>query len=270
MRRRFARLAVAGALGIGMNTGCAIHPSLKSADHHFTTPETVAAARAIRAGNARGLERMIAGGLDVNARGREGMDLLKWSMGRFCLECFETLLEHGADIERPPAGEYTGKIGQLWLMPVMELAAIFNDPAYLASLLRHGGDPNAFDVYGSVQIINEAIMHDRIENVRVLVEAGADINARARGSMTTPLHTAVTVGKYEIAYYLLEQGADPMLQNKMGNSVIDNFKAFKIGYSVIDDFKAGKIVGPIDPELRKWFLKVADRLGVDRDEMTVP
>ena len=194
------------------------------------------------------------------------MDLLKWSMGRFCLACFETLLEHGADIERPPAGEYTGKIEQLWLLPVMELAAQFSDPAYLASLLRHGGDPNAFDVYGSVQIINEAIMHDRMANVRVLVDAGADINARAPGSMWTPLHTAVAIGKYEIAYYLLEQDADPMLQDKMGYSVIDGFKEFNIGYSNMDDFKAGKMGGPIDPELRKWFLKVVDRLGVERDK----
>ena len=46
MWRRFARLAVVGALGIGMNTGCAINPHLKSSDHHFTTPETMATARA--------------------------------------------------------------------------------------------------------------------------------------------------------------------------------------------------------------------------------
>ena len=256
MRRGFAQLAVAGALGIGMNAGCAISPYLKSADHYFTTPETVAAARAIRRGNGRGLERMIADGLEVNARGREGMDLLKWSMGR-CLECFETLLEHGADIERPPAGEYTGKIEQLWLKPVMHLAAQLNNPAYLAALLRHGGDPNAFNVYGSVQIINEAIMHHRMANVRLLVEEGADINARAPSSMRTPLHTAVTVNLYEIAYYLLEQGADPMLQDKTGDSVIDKIKMW----------------GPPGlegSEARDWFLKVVDRLGLDRDEMTLP
>ena len=257
MRLGFALLAVAGALVVGMNAGCAIDPYLKSSDHYFTTPETAAAARAIRRGNARGLERMIARGLDVSARGREGMDLLKWSMGRFCLECFETLLERGADIERPPAGEYTGKIEQLWLMPVMELAAIFNNPAYLAALLRHGGDPNAFGVYGSVQIINEAIMHHRMENIRLLVEAGADINARARGSLRTPLHTAVMINQYEIAYYLLEQGANPMLRDKTGDSVID-------------DIKMWGPPGVEGSEVRDWFLQVVDRLGLDREEVMVP
>lgn len=254
MRRTMARLAVAGALGVGMNTGCAGYP--ESADHYFTTPETVAAARAIRRGDARSLERMIAGGLDVNAQGREGMDLLKWSMGRFCLECFETLLEHGADIERPPAGEYTGKIEQLFLKPVMHLAAQLNDPAYLASLLRHGGNPNALNVYGARTIIHEAIMLDRIDNVRLLVEAGADINARADLSLATPLHTAVTVNKYEIANYLLEQGADPMPETSWGFTVVDTIKMFK-----------NRGVGK---EMHGWYVKVVERLGLDPDEVTLP
>ena len=113
MRRTIAVLAVAGALGIGMNAGCAFvfHPfqyAPQSTDY-FTTPKTVAAARAIRRGDARSLERMIAGGLDVNARGRGGADLLKWSVVHFCLECLETLLECGADIARPQVGGVHGR-----------------------------------------------------------------------------------------------------------------------------------------------------------------
>ena len=257
MKRTMARLAAVGALGIGMNTGCAVQFHPESADHYFATPEVVAAAKAIRRGNARDLEGRIAEGLDVNARGREGMDLLKWSLGRFCLECFETLLEHGAHIERPPAGEYTGKIEQLFLKPVMHLAAQLNDPAYLASLLRHGGDPNALDVYGRKTIIHEAIRHGRMENVRLLVEAGADINAQSEVSLATPLHRAVVVDEHEIAYYLLEQGADPTLEDSAGHLVVDDIKLFK-----------DRGVG--DSEMREWYLKVVDRLGLDRDEVTLP
>ena len=252
MRRTMAGLAVAGALGIGMNTGCAVHP--ESADY-FTTPETVAAAKAIRRGDARGLERMIAGGLDVNARGRDGADLLKWSFVWLRLECFETLLERGADIERPPAGEYTGKIEQLLLMPVMDLAAQLNDAAYMASLLRHGGDPNALNVYGARTVIHEAIMLGRIDNVRLLVEAGADIHARADISMATPLHTAVAVKEYETAYYLLEQGADPMLETSWGSSVVDKIKLFK---------NRG-----VSREMHGWYVKVVEHLGLDPDEVTL-
>ena len=174
-----------------------------------------------------------------------------------CLECFETLLERGADIERPPAGEYTGKIEQLLLMPVMHLAAQLNDPAYLASLLRHGGNPNALNVYGRRTIIHEAIMLSRIDNVRLLVEAGADIDAQADVSLATPLLKAVAVNEYEIAHYLLEQGADPTLEYAWDTSVVDRIKMYK---------NAG--VG--DGEMHDWYLKVVDRLGLDPDEVTPP
>ena len=244
---------MAGALGIWMNTAFAVHP--RSADY-FATPETVAAAEQIRRGDAAGLARRIAGGLDVNARGRDGADLLKWSLVWLCVECFETLLESGADIERPPAGEYAGKIEQLLLEPVMELAASLNDPAYLASLLRHGGNPNALDVYGTKTIIHIAILHGRLANVRLLVEAGADINARENLSMATPLHKAVG-GEYDIAYYLLEQGADPTLKDRWDYSAVDVIKLFK--YRGIGGRK-----------MHDWYVKFVDRLGLDRDEVTLP
>ena len=168
---------------------------------------------------------MIAGGLDVNARGRGGADLLKWSLVHFCLECFETLLERGADIDRPPVGGYTGEFEQLLMKPVMELAASsWKDPRYLSLLLRHGGDPNALDVYGNRTILHIAPVFSGVEHARLLVEAGADIHARENLSLSTPLHTVVLADLYDTAYYLLEQGADPTLENETGSSVVDMIK----------------------------------------------
>ena len=137
----------------------------------------------------------------------------------------------------------------------MHLAAQLNDPAYLAALLRHGGDPNALGVYGSRTIIHEAILHDRIDNVRLLVEAGADIDA-AEGGSITPLHRAVHVNSYDIAYYLLEQGANPMLKDKLGHLPADTIKMFK-----------NRGVGR---EMHGWYVKVVERLGLDPDEVTLP
>ena len=137
----------------------------------------------------------------------------------------------------------------------MHLAAQLNDPAYLASLLRHGGDPNALNVYGARTIIHEAIMLSRMENVRLLVDAGADIDARADLSLVTPLHRAVNVNNYDVAYYLLEQGADPMLEDNMGYSVVDTIKLFK---------NRG-----VSREMHGWYVKVVERLGLDPDEVTL-
>ena len=130
--------AVLGAVGLGMTAACADAP--ESADY-FDTPEPIAAADHIRRGNATGLETMIAEGLDVNLRGREGADLLKWSLLSGCPDCLEALLEGGARTDHVPAGKYTGKVEQLLLKPVMHLAASAKDPRYLSLLLRHGGDP---------------------------------------------------------------------------------------------------------------------------------
>ena len=226
-----------------------------SSNELFDTSEAVAAANYIRRGNARGLKKMIAEGLDVNLRGRGGADLSKWSLVWGSPACLEALLEGNARTDHVPAGKYTGKVEQTLLMPVMELAASWNDPRYLSLLLRHGGDPDALDVYGSETIINQAIMHSQIDNVRLLIEAGADVNARHRGSLETPLSRAVAVKKYEIAYYLLEQGADPTLEDQWGYTVADSIKTFK-------DRGVGR-------DMYDWYVKVVERLGLDLEAVTV-
>ena len=254
VRRRMALLAAVGALGVGMNTACGQGPS--SADY-FPSGKALRAAERIRRGDAEGLAELIAGGLDADARGRDGADLLKWSMVWSCPECFRTLLENGAAIERPPAGEYRGKVDQVLLMPTMELAASAEDPAYLSLLLRHGGDPDALDVYGHETIIHAAILNGRFANVRLLAEAGADIHARD-GSLATPLHLAVGLSNYDIAHYLLERGADPMLEDRWGYSVVDRIRLFKDRGAHRDDETYG------------WYVKVVERLGLDLDEVTLP
>ena len=236
-----------------MAAACAAAPP--SADY-FETPEAIAAADQIRRGNARGLAKLIAEGLDVNLRGREGADLLKWSLLSGCPDCLEALLAGGAQTDHVPEGKYTGKVEQLLLMPVMEIAASGRDPRYLSLLLRHGGDPDALGVYGNKTVIFAAILHGRIDNVRLLVEAGADIHARERGSLWTPLQSAVAVKKFDIAHYLLENGSDPMLKDRWDNSVVDAIKEYK-----------DRGVG--DKKMHAWYVKVVERLGLDVDEMMI-
>ena len=137
------------------------------------------------------------------------------------------------------------------------MAASAKDPAYLSLLLRHGGDPDALDVYGHETIIHAAILNGRFANVRLLVEAGADIHARD-GSLATPLHLAVGLSNYDIAHYLLERGADPMLEDRWGYSVVDTIRLFKDRGARRDDETYG------------WYVKVVERLGLDLDEVTLP
>lgn len=252
VRRAMALLAVSGTVGV-MMAACTNAPP--SADY-FDTPEAIRAADHVRRGDARGLQRMIAEGLDVNLRGREGADLLKWSLLSGCPDCLEALLAGGARTDHVPAGKYTGEVGQLLLKPVMHLAASAKEPRYLSLLLRHGGDPDALDVYGDKTIINAAILNGRIDNVRLLVEAGAEIDARSRGDLRTPLHRAVSMNQYDIAHYLLEQGADPTRENRSGRSAIDSIKRYK-----------DRGIG--DKKMHAWYVRVVERLGLDLEEVTI-
>jgi ankyrin repeat protein len=52
---------------------------------------------------------------------------------------------------------------------------------------------------------------------RLLLEAGADPNARRQGGFT-PLHEAVTTCNVELAELLLAHGANPHLSNDEGDS----------------------------------------------------
>ena len=217
-------LAVAAALAWAWTpTGCAFGPP--PAREYFVSEDALAAAAAIRGGRQAELERLIDDGLDVDHRGRDGMNLLKWALATNCLECFETLLEAGASTEHFVAGEYTGKVEQLFLKPVMHLVASANDPAFLALALAHAADPDSVDVYGTKTVIFAAILNSRMENVRLLVEAGADLEA-TNGNGDGPLSAAVLINNYEIACYLLDQGADPARKNKWGYSVADQVERY--------------------------------------------
>jgi hypothetical protein len=55
--------------------------------------------------------------------------------------------------------------------------------------------------------LNWAAGHGQVEAARLLIEFGADVNARSGGWGSTPLHEAAEHGHVEMARFLLEQGA---------------------------------------------------------------
>jgi ankyrin repeat protein len=53
-----------------------------------------------------------------------------------------------------------------------------------------------------------------VEAVRILLEHGANVNARETESGDTPLYMAAAMGRDQVAALLLEKGADPNLGSK--------------------------------------------------------
>lgn len=91
------------------------------------------------------------------------------------------------------------------------LAAFLGGPAAVRVLLEHGADADddPDNPFGVRPVHAAAAAHDR-ETMRLLLEAGADPNARQRGGFV-PLHEAAHTDDVEMARLLLDHGADPAL-----------------------------------------------------------
>ncbi|HYD55020.1 MAG TPA: ankyrin repeat domain-containing protein [Gemmatimonadaceae bacterium] len=91
----------------------------------------------------------------------------------------------------------------------LHLAAFFADAPTVAALLAAGADVAARSTNATDNAPLHAAIAGRrdIEAIRRLVEAGADVNARAGGGWT-PLHLAASRGDVALVDYLLARGAD--------------------------------------------------------------
>lgn len=213
--------------------------SRMKAKDYFAEPVQVRLAEAVARGKLDQIRELIQQGADVNAKGRDGMRPLFWAMGKNSLKGFEILLQNGANPNVTAEGLIKGERPP----SVMELAAIAENPDYLRLALKHGGNPNYPLGYGNRTIIDEAIMNNRLENLRILTEAGADINHQdSFGS--PPIMAAARIRNYDMVYFLLGKGADPTIIDSAGSDLASFLKKF-----------GQRGVKP-DSEQYQWYLKV--------------
>ena len=69
---------------------------------------------------------------------------------------------------------------------------------------------------GGMTALHYAVREGHVETVKALLAAGADIDGRTEGDESTPLVVATVNGHYDLAGYLLAQGADPNLASEDG------------------------------------------------------
>ncbi|HEV8266242.1 MAG TPA: ankyrin repeat domain-containing protein, partial [Gemmatimonadales bacterium] len=100
------------------------------------------------------------------------------------------------------------------------LAAFFGHPDTVRLLLGRGADVTQVARNPMrIQALHAAVAGRSFEVVRLVVEAGAPIDAKQQEGWT-PLHAAVHQPNLEMTRYLLAHGADPKLQNDAGKSAI--------------------------------------------------
>lgn len=221
--RPFVALAYSAiAFGVSACTAIAesrsVSSSVDSPSRYFAKSAERDLLSAVGREDLQEIRILVETGADVNARGREGMTPLIFSMLCTSLPAYELLLELGAD---PDLGGRLGPEAGRFYSAVMNLAAPAEQPTWLEKALENGGDPNLESDTALVTgktIIYDAILHGRQENVGLLLEAGADPNFSPPSGIT-PMAFAMQQGQWGIAVQLAESGAS--LNDQMAQRSLD-------------------------------------------------
>jgi ankyrin repeat protein len=206
------------------------------------TPLLIAAAN----GNAPIMDLLIKAGSDVNSIKTDGATVLMSAATSGSVGAVKLLLDRGASVNA-----VDGARGQTALM----FAAALNRADVMRALIAHKADLNAaskvsklvkmrYDedgnpigpaaatgappnpattanrsgatAMGGMTALLYAARDNQFDAVKVLVEAGADVNIVSAGDRTSPIVMAIENGHYTVAKYLLDHGAKPNLANEFG------------------------------------------------------
>ena len=239
-------IAFAGAMLVALSCGAesADMASTESAARERTSKNVVAymsletmfpdamvrsLASAAGEGDLAEVDRLVAEGVNVNARGTQDATPLFWSLRD--LSGFTKLLELGAD-----PNVVFGDGGS-----VMHWAARAEGTDFLRATLRHGGDPNLVAGTFRRTPLFEAIGRNDA-SIELLLDAGADIDARSSNGDTAAM-VAAGRGRFDVVYLLLSRGASYSVANDNGVTLAD---------------RVADKQGAMDPEheLARWLDKV--------------
>lgn len=167
-------------------------------------------------GNTQVLELLLDAGADVESMNFDGQTALMAVVRTGNLQAAELLLKHGANINA--AEKWGGQTALMW-------AAARKQPEMVKLLIKHGAvvDQRAIDRNWERRVTSEprvkemmqggftpllyAVREDCLECVKTLLSAGADINMTDPDNVS-PLILALVNMKFDVAKYLVEQGAD--------------------------------------------------------------
>jgi uncharacterized protein len=204
-RRSFSLtgLALASAIYLAScdMTGPIRTPSPKT---FYSDPQIVQLIEAIETEDLPEIGRLVAAGADINAAGsngtdwrdKEGVTPLLWAYLQHRKASFRRLLELGADPNQALLGHGS----------VMSNGARNEDLYWLRLALEHSGNPNLLDTENETPIFRAVVAH-QLENIKVLVQAGADLNHQDTVG-SAPLIAAAQLSWFEAVDYLLKAGAD--------------------------------------------------------------
>jgi len=154
-------------------------------------------------------KRFLAKQVYINAKDEDENTALDRAATWGQVEVTKFLLEQGADPNIRGLFGFTPLLGALG-----GHADLSTKKEVVGILLQHQADPNLANFDGHVPLMAAASMP--LEMCKLLVEAGADVNAQDHRSGETALQLAAYYNRIENVRYLLEKGADAQLADLDG------------------------------------------------------
>ncbi len=183
----------------------------KHPDYFFKDERVVKLCDAISDGNEKEVDRLLKEGVDINTVGKDGMNPLLWALSMNDTKTYEMVLKKGGDPNiKITAGSGTGS-------SVMATICRAKKDDFLRLTLKYGWKPDSKDLR-SYGLLLEAVKNLSIEKVKLLVEAGVDVNQKYDGE--TPMNMAGMLNQFDIVHYLLQNGADPTIKSDHGMSIV--------------------------------------------------
>ncbi|MHB8569476.1 MAG: ankyrin repeat domain-containing protein [Metallibacterium sp.] len=201
---RWRALIALGMMAMMMQAaGCSeVEISGKNAADVFKDPQTLALVEAACHGDLPKIDALVKQGANVNATGYRDMTPLVWTMECKNYAGIKKLLKLGAN----PNYKMEGDISAMWA------SAGSSDPHFLPLMLAHGGNPNIKAASGFETALSKAIEQNRMQNVKLLLEHGADVNEHYAGNDTAATDAAA-LAKFDIVEMLLRHGYNYNLQD---------------------------------------------------------
>ncbi len=183
---------------------------LGAADVVVKSPEPSPLADAVEHGHVQGVQALLKEKVDVNASQPDGATALHWAAYKSDAESAAALIRAGANVNA------RNKYG----VTPLALAADQGNTAVLDLLLKAGANPN--DPINFVNSGETPVMHAarsaKIDAVKLLVRAGADVNAKENWNGQTALMWAAADGDSAMVTALLELGADLHAKSHAGTT----------------------------------------------------
>lgn len=143
----------------------------------------------------------------LNVRGDLQITLLQWAILRQQPGSVQALMQAGADIGQ------SGMEGN----SALHTAAMIEDPQYLRLLLQQAPPVNVRNSITGATPLAGAVLAGREQQLRMLLNAGADSTLSDRTG-DTPLHLAAKINAPALALILLQSGADAKAHNQQGRT----------------------------------------------------